>query len=645
MRIVDFVLTVLLSSLWQAPILALIAWGTLRIVRKSTASTRYAVWLFALIAATVAPIVTGAYLTLRDTAAAPIVQPVKPAPVSAPLGHTGATSRLKNTGQTISAAAAPPAVTSRLARIVRPRLAVTPQIANIFSAAWLLVALALLGKLGLDLLALERLKRDALPLPVEYRDALRGWSQVSEFRDVRLCISEKIDVPVAIGLFDAMILLPAHLVETLTPHEIDQIALHELAHLRRADDWSNGFQRFVATLFFFNPAFRWISHQLDLEREVACDDHVVSTTQSVRPYAQCLAKMAEVTAWPHTAPAAPGVFNTRKSISIRIERLLKSGRNTRVSISYPVLTATTLGTLIVMFLALTAGPIIAASTPCPVTTTVAAAAQKPARKVAAAPDAAKAKVPVIAFVAVPTPQTIIKTVLAAAQTPAPKPHRVKAKPHPRPADTPRAHIARGSIVPGGIVRCNGCSFGAVDWSGRDLRGLVLHGANLADANLTNADLRDADLSGSNLANVHLQGAKLAGTRLNGVNFQGVNLQGVDLSQAEISGANVDVRSLDKATLRMMLTKCKGCNFGDADFRDMDLRGMNIVGANFGGASFAGADLRGTTFTGANFSGAKFDGVHVDKTRFVGCNFDQADFRGVDLNHVEFVGSNMSGIIM
>jgi len=652
MRAIDFVLTVLLSSLWQAPILALVAWASLRLTRTSTASTRYAVWLFALLAATVAPIVTGAYLTLRDTSPAPVTQPVAPPQTSHPVRNAApvrvklpATASSAKTGVALSA----PARVSN--GIARPRLTPTPQIAYAFGGAWLLVALFLLLKLVIDLLALERLKRDALPLPIEYRDALTGWTHLSESRDVRLCISDRIEVPVAIGLFDAMILLPAHLVETLTPHEIDQIALHELAHLRRADDWSNGFQRVAATLFFFNPAIRWISHQLDLEREVACDDHVVTATQSVRPYAQCLAKMAEVTAWPHRALAAPGVFNTRKSISIRIERLLKTGRNARVSISYPVLTVTTLAALAVVFVALSAGPIIAATAPCPPV----AVAQTTPRKIAQQPQrkAQAVKPAVTTYVALPTPVLIAQAQPAAiaAQTPAPKYQQTKATPRPartaRPVSTPRPPRTRAAtIIPGtGIVRCSGCSFGGVDWSGRDLRGIVLHGANLADANLTNADLRDADLSGSNLANVRLQGAKLAGAHLAGVNFEGVSLQGVDLSQADISGSNIDVKSLDKATLRVMLTKCKGCNFGDADFRNMDLRGMTITGANFGGTDFRGADLRGTTFNGANFGGAKFGGAHVDQARFVGCNFDEADFRGVDVTHAEFVGSNMSGIIM
>ncbi len=62
-------------------------------------------------------------------------------------------------------------------------------------------------KLAVGLIRLEQLKRDALPLSVEYRDAMPQWIRANKgARDVRLCVSDETDVPVAVGLFDAMIL-------------------------------------------------------------------------------------------------------------------------------------------------------------------------------------------------------------------------------------------------------------------------------------------------------------------------------------------------------------------------------------------------------------------------------------------------------
>jgi beta-lactamase regulating signal transducer with metallopeptidase domain len=72
--------------------------------------------------------------------------------------------------------------------------------------------------------------------------------------------------------------------------------LHELAHLRRYDDWTNLAQKLVKALFFFHPAVWWIEKQVSLEREMACDDAVLAETASPRAYAECLAHLAEKTA-------------------------------------------------------------------------------------------------------------------------------------------------------------------------------------------------------------------------------------------------------------------------------------------------------------------------------------------------------------
>ena len=154
-----------------------------------------------------------------------------------------------------------------------------------------------------------------------------GRVPIKGARDVRLCVSDETDVPVAVGLFDAMILIPRSLLDQLSEPEVDQICLHELAHLRRADDWTNSLQRIVSALLGWNPAAQFIGQQLDLEREVACDDWVLSFVGMVRPYAPVSRRWRKSALWPRHPIPAPGVFATRKHISLRIERLLGAGRN------------------------------------------------------------------------------------------------------------------------------------------------------------------------------------------------------------------------------------------------------------------------------------------------------------------------------
>ncbi|MGR4066199.1 MAG: M56 family metallopeptidase, partial [Vulcanimicrobiaceae bacterium] len=357
------IVAVLLNSLWEAAVLAFAVWLVLRVVKNLNAATRCVVLSCALAAAVVLPIVTT--LPLVTTASAPAIS----APVRAPSTQTAA-ARTASAPATYAAAshavaqepAARPQIGVRLP--ARLHLAFPTLLAAILLALWGLGVVVLLVPLIASLFALERLKHDALPLPVAYREAMQRWNAAQKgSRDVRICVLDEIEVPIAIGLFDSMILLPKRVLDTMPQSDVDQIALHELAHLRRADDYINGLQRIVKAVFFFNPTMLWLSHQLDLEREVACDDWVLSQTGDDRPYAFCLTKLAEMTAWPHRPLAAPGAFVTRKSISVRVERLLRAGRDVRTGISLTAAGAMTAALVAVFFVLQSVAPSIAFTVP------------------------------------------------------------------------------------------------------------------------------------------------------------------------------------------------------------------------------------------------------------------------------------------
>ena len=92
-----------------------------------------------------------------------------------------------------------------------------------------------------------------------------------------------------------VVVVPGWVMQELSADELNQILLHELAHLRRWDDWTNLAQKVVKALFFFHPAVWWIEKRVSLEREMACDDAVIAETASPRAYAECLTHLAERT--------------------------------------------------------------------------------------------------------------------------------------------------------------------------------------------------------------------------------------------------------------------------------------------------------------------------------------------------------------
>jgi beta-lactamase regulating signal transducer with metallopeptidase domain len=281
------VVAYIVDSVWEGLAIVALAALVIRLFRRANATTRYAVWYIALIAVIALPALTVAAMLF--------------------VPHSFAQG---------------------------PRIALPHAVTLIGAALWSFGALAGLLRIAVGYAALAKLQRDALPLPPGYREAMPLWEEsIGRGRETRLCVSANVAVPVAVGLFDGMILMPDHLLESFDRADVDRFSLHEMAHLQRRDDWTCALERIACAVLFFNPAVAWIARQLDLEREVACDDWVVAQTREVRPYAVGLTKMAEATKWPHRAVPTPAIFASRKSISIRIERLLNKHRDVRPTLA------------------------------------------------------------------------------------------------------------------------------------------------------------------------------------------------------------------------------------------------------------------------------------------------------------------------
>src|SRR5581483_3331962 len=161
-------------------------------------------------------------------------------------------------------------------------------------AAWALIVSVLLVRLGLSLHHVSVLRNDCREIDA---NAYPGLTEVGldqqQSRRVQLLSSDDVRVPTALGFFRPAVVLPEWTLRDLSPDELKVVVLHELAHLRRWDDWTNLAQKFVKALFFFHPAVWWIDSRLALERELACDDMVLEQTASARTYAASLVSVAE----------------------------------------------------------------------------------------------------------------------------------------------------------------------------------------------------------------------------------------------------------------------------------------------------------------------------------------------------------------
>lgn len=650
----------LFDSLWEAALVTAAVWVTLRFAPNVNATTRYAGWCIALGASLVLPIASAIpQISVeasapashrRVTAAPPAASNVVRQPVAAAHGARGTTSAARAVP-----VQAPHSIPTRL-RFALPDLA-----AAALFLAWALAVLALLARLTLQLVRLERLKRDALPIQLHYRDRLRRYTGAEKGgRDVRLCVCDRIDVPIAVGLFDSLILIPQHLLDQLSQDEVDQITLHELAHLRRGDDWTNALQRVMQALFFFNPAVLFIAAQLDLEREVACDDWVIGQTGDVRPYASCLTKMAEVTAWPHRAMAAPGAFITRRGLSIRVERLLKAGRNIRSGIAFGPAGTLTAALVVLFFLIQSVSPSFAF-------TTAGNIAPKGSRITSLTKPNLQRREPSVSTTAKSAPQHASQPSLNVAQasvartTAAPEPARRQRSTAPpqrphfihvrEPARTiripainidipmPQVHVAIPAMSSSG---CLGCDYRGKNLSGRNFRGRNFTGADFSDADLQRADFSHSTIVGSDFNHANLRDATFAGATITGCDFKGADITGVNFDGVRMTGCDPGARTLAPAQARALLMVCNdGCDFSHANFAGQDLRGADIVGDDLTHADLRNTNLSGATLNGVDLHHALLSGARLDGATFTACDLSGVDLTGIDVSHVRFIDSSFA----
>lgn len=127
---------------------------------------------------------------------------------------------------------------------------------------------------------------------------------------VRLLESAFVKAPMVIGHLKPVILMPAGLLTGLPAQQLEAVLLHELAHIRRYDYLVNLLQTICETVFFFNPGMLWVSALLRDEREHCCDDIALEQTGNKREFIQALISFKEHTMYAHhTAVAFPGKKN------------------------------------------------------------------------------------------------------------------------------------------------------------------------------------------------------------------------------------------------------------------------------------------------------------------------------------------------
>lgn len=278
------------TALWQGALLVCGLALCLRLAPRTSASHRFALWSAAFITLVSLPVLT----LVSSIYSATLVGAAEASPVAA----------------------------------ANPWLRLDERWSVVIAFLWAAVTVVRAAGLGIHALRLRRIWKDASP--IELGDvagdghALQAHASAAWGRGtVEICTTTSLQRPSVIGFTKPRILIPDWLFARLTAGELEQIVLHEAEHLRRRDDWTNLLQKICLALFPLNPALAWIERRLCREREMACDDGVISVTHAPRAYAACLASLAERGLERRAEALSLGAWQRRPELAHRVHSILR----------------------------------------------------------------------------------------------------------------------------------------------------------------------------------------------------------------------------------------------------------------------------------------------------------------------------------
>lgn len=256
---------------------ALLAGGLVaaRALRTASAATRHALWRLVLVAVLLLPLIT----------------------MAAPRWAVVNGSLLPGAARAFQEATAqPPSGDARDFRASRERMNAGPASAPIridgMAPAWAAGALVVALFYLLGHLRLWDLRRRSAPAPLPWAASasrLAGRLGLATAPEVR--VTPLAPGPLVCGLARSTILIPSEAANWPEARR-EAVLVHELSHIRRRDVQAQLLSHAVCAVHWFNPLAWLASHAMRRERELACDDAVLTAGVPPAWYARELLAMA-----------------------------------------------------------------------------------------------------------------------------------------------------------------------------------------------------------------------------------------------------------------------------------------------------------------------------------------------------------------
>ncbi|HEX4029775.1 MAG TPA: M56 family metallopeptidase [Terracidiphilus sp.] len=293
----SILLSYLVNSLWQIPLLFASGWLAARAVRALGPSAEHRVWVSALLLQVLLPAAsTIPWENLRTF-----------------LNFSG--GQLNNGQPHVSVVMGPGAA-----------------FGNPHLPAWLLAALAIayiamtawFAARFVWRLRTIRLLSNSVAAVTLFDDAADHWAQCAGtfgVEEASLGTSPRIYGPITIGIKRKLVLLPTDMLATVSDTELRTAIAHEFAHMRRHDFLKNLVYELLSLPVRFHPVLSLTRNRLTETREMVCDQLAAGLADQ-HQYARSLLRLASllVDGMPARTPHAIGIFDAT-SFERRIMRL------------------------------------------------------------------------------------------------------------------------------------------------------------------------------------------------------------------------------------------------------------------------------------------------------------------------------------
>lgn len=203
----------------------------------------------------------------------------------------------------------------------------------ILFSAWLIGMIALSSLYVRQLLKYYRLTgRAAEVQDKKLLEAIEKWRNKFGIKQpVRLVFSDDFLSPFTLGIFCPAIFIPSQLIESEDQEILELFIAHEMAHIRRFDDFWIKIQQMIQIVFFFHPVAWYANRQINQARERLCDQRVLEEGVPSKSYGQSMLKVLQNNLFGGVrVDVLPGFGNQQKQ-TVQMQDIIAGGNMKKTS--------------------------------------------------------------------------------------------------------------------------------------------------------------------------------------------------------------------------------------------------------------------------------------------------------------------------